>query len=329
MAGTRNSKRHGRFSRTEPNLAAYRILGIGVALALACAYTWPTDALFAITIWPPFVWVSVGLMFALPGIRRRRDRLQWAAISIWILFWLVLGEERKWLPSRLTQYPTDAVEVVTMNCAGGSIDAAREALASKPVLALLQESPSQPELEKLVREVYGGKGAVIVGVDASIVASGKLVPINLNFGQNNFTVAIIETESLGSFLAVSLRLNPPVFRLDYWNPDCWQTYAENRRLRRAELEEMAEYVKDLAPERVIIGGDFNTPPDRGTFVPFDRWVMPASDDSGYSAVNEFPMARIDQVWTKGLIPIRSRAERTEHSDHRVVRTWFHRLPKPD
>jgi hypothetical protein len=306
-------------------LKAIRIAGIVAALALACAYLWPSDALYAITIWPPFVWAAVGLALALPGIRRNRNRLQWASIAVWILFWFVLGEERKWLPSRVLQPSTNAVEVVSLNCAGGSIEAAREALASKPVIALLQESPSRPELEKLVREVYGENGDVLVGVDASIVVKGKFVPVNLNFGANNFTVALVETESLGSFLAVSLRLNPPVFRMDYWNPDCWRSYAENRSRRRAEFEKVAEYVKDLAPSRVILGGDFNTPPDRGTFAPFDGWLQAASDDSGYTAINDFPMARIDQVWSKGFKPLRSRAERTSNSDHRIVRVWFEPL----
>lgn len=309
-------------------MKSFRIAGIFVALALACAYTWPIDALYAITIWPAFVWASIGMAVALIGARRHRNSLFWMVVGTWLAFWLGYGEERKWLPSRFASPPSEGLEVVSLNCAGGSIEAAREALASQPDLALLQESPSRPELEILVREVYGEKGDVLVGVDASIVVRGKVVPISLNFGPTNFTVALVESEVLGRFLAVSLRLQPPVFRMDYWNPACWSEYAENRRLRRAEFEEMTDYVKDLAPEALIIGGDFNTPPDRVTFAPFDGWVMPATDDSGYTAVNEFPMARIDQIWTKGFAKFQSRAERTQHSDHRIVRVWLAPIPKP-
>jgi hypothetical protein len=153
--------------------------------------------------------------------------------------------------------------------------------------------------------------------------------MNLNFGNSNFTVALVETDSLGSFLAVSLRLQPPVFRMDYWKPDCWRAYAEDRRRRRQELAEVAEYVKDLAPTKVILGGDFNSPPDRGTFAPLRGWIQSASDDSGYTAVNEFPMARIDQIWSRGFRPVLSRAEQTMHSDHRLVRVWINRQPRSD
>jgi endonuclease/exonuclease/phosphatase (EEP) superfamily protein YafD len=83
-----------------------------------------------------------------------------------------------------------------------------------------------------------------------------------------------------------------------------------------------EYVEDMAPDRLIIGGDFNTPPDRGTFAPLAEFADQASVDSGYTAINEFPMARIDQVWSRGIRSVRSRAIRTVNSDHRKVEVWF-------
>lgn len=306
-----------------------RVGGFLWATTLICAYYWRSDALYAITIWPPFVWAGLGFVIGLIGVRRHRNRTQLALLGLWLAFWLGFGEEKRWLPSRLLPVTQGTIEVVSLNCAGGSVDAAREALATKPAIALLQESPSQPELEALVREVYGDRGSVIAGIDASIVVEGKIEPINLNFKQSNLTLALVENDELGSLLVCALRLQPPVFRLDYWNPDCWKSYAENRRLRRQEFLEMAEWVKDLAPTRLIIGGDFNTPPDRGTFSPFDGWVQPATVDSGYSAVNEFPMARIDQIWTLGFTPLRSRADRTVHSDHRIVRAWFQKPATQD
>ena len=226
------------------------------------------------------------------------------------------------MPSRLFSPPVSAARVITMNCSGGSVDAAREALAGAPDIALLQESPSQRELESIVRDLYGHAGAVVSGPDASIVVKGKIVDLNLNFGNTNFLAALIESDKLGSLLVVSLRLTPPVFRLDYWNPECWRAYAENRRIRREELLEVVEYVKDLVPDRLIIGGDFNTPPDRGTFAPLATIADQASADSGYTAINEFPIARIDQVWSRGMSATRSRASRTQHSDHRKVEVWF-------
>lgn len=303
-------------------ITVWRCLSLVWLLFLSAAYFWPTDNLYAITIWPPFVWAGLAFVLSMAGLRIHRSRAQLVLLAGWIAFWILFGEERKWIPARLISPQPHAFEVISLNCAGGSIDAAREGLATRPKIALLQESPSSKELEKLVKDIYGDSGKVIAGPDASIVIDGSLTPINLNFRQNNFIAALAEPTGLPPVLIVSLRLQPPIFRLDYGNPDCWKSYAENRRLRREEFIEITEYLKDLAPERVIIGGDFNTPPDTGVFKPFDGWVSPASSNSGYTAVNEVPMARIDQVWTKGFSAQTSRAERTTHSDHRVVRVWF-------
>jgi len=300
----------------------WRLAILGFLACATAAYAWPSDALYAFTIWPPFVWAGIGALLSLPGILKHRTLPQILLISAWLVFWLVFGEERIWMPSRLFSPPTGAARVVSMNCSGGSVDAAREALTGTPEIALLQESPSRSELESIVRNLYGPSGAVVSGPDASIVVKGKFVNLNLNFGNTNFLVALVETEKLGSLLVVSLRLTPPVFRLDYWNPECWRAYAENRRIRREELREVVEYVKDLSPDRLIIGGDFNTPPDRGTFAPLSQFADQASADSGYTAINEFPLARIDQVWSRGIPAARSRASRTVHSDHRKVEVWF-------
>lgn len=303
-------------------IKVWRCLSLLWLLFLSAAYFWPTDVLYAITIWPPFVWAGLAFVLSMAGLRSHRSRTQLVLLASWIAFWIVFGEEWKWVPARFASPPANAFEVISLNCAGGSVHAAREGLSSRPKIALLQESPSIKELEKLVKEVYGDSGEVVAGPDASIIVDGSLTPINLNFRQSNFIAALAEPTGLPPVLIVSLRLQPPIFRLDYWNPDCWKSYAENRRLRREELIEVTEYLKDLAPERVIIGGDFNTPPDTGVFKPFDGWVSPATSNSGYSAVNEFPMARIDQVWAKGFSAHYSRAERTTHSDHRIVRVWF-------
>ena len=90
--------------------------------------------------------------------------------------------------------------------------------------------------------------------------------------------------------------------------------------RRGEL---ADWIAANAKGRnIIVGGDFNTPPDAGTFEPFRGMVEQATGDSGYTAVNEFPMARIDQVWQAGFEEAGSMAFRTQNSDHRMVRCWL-------
>jgi len=280
-------------------------------------YLWPSDRFFAITIWPPFVWTGLSIMLLLFGVRKHRTRLLWAVLSCWLAFWLVLGEEKWWF-RRLVSTPTAGIHVVSLNCAGGTPAAAAEALASRPEIVLLQESPSQEELKRVVRRM-----SVLSGPDASIATSGSLEAIELPKGTSNFVAARVTLPGNAPVFVVSLRLQPPIFDLTYWNPDCWRSYAENRARRRSELDDIVAWIRDHAGEMpIIVGGDFNTPPDPGTFAALADITQCATYDSGYTAVNEFPMARIDQIWTRGFTLNGSRAVQTLHSDHRMVRVWM-------
>jgi hypothetical protein len=302
-------------------LAIWRAFSLVCLLFLTFAYFRPSDALYALTIWPAFVWASLGVVLTLAGIRRFRSKSQIALLVAWFSFWLVFGEEKVWVPLHLVSHPSTDFLVVSLNCAGGSVEAAREALTNQPKIILLQESPSRNEIEKLAKEK---SMSFLAGVDASILTTGDLEPIALPRGTSNFVAGIVRFPNKPDILVVSLRFQPPVFNLEYWNPDCWRSYSENRANRRIELQELADWIAANAKGRkVIVGGDFNTPPDAGTFGPFRGMVKEATGDSGYTAVNEFPMARIDQIWQAGFEVAGSRAVRTQNSDHRMVRCWFY------
>lgn len=302
-------------------ITIWRCLSLTWLLFLSAAYFWPTDALYAITIWPPFVWAGLAFVLSLAGFRRHRTRAQWLLLFAWFSFWTGFGEEKLWIPSRAFEfYDSESHKFVTLNCAGGSVEAAQEALDRNPAILLLQESPSRKELEKLADSGY----SLISGPDASIMVDGKgrLDAIELPRGTSNFVAGVARLYNQEPILVVSLRLQPPIFRLDYWSPDCWQAYTENRERRRAEFAEIMRFIKPHAEKVkwVVIGGDFNTPPDSGTFAPLSGWLTDASRDSGYTATNEFPMARIDQIWTN-IYCFSSRAYQTKNSDHRLVQTW--------
>lgn len=309
-------------------IKVWRGLSLAWLLGLSAAYFWPGDALYAITIWPPFVWAGPAFLGALVGIRKSRTRAQLLLLAAWLFFWIGFGEERKWVGHTLYEpYSSEALRVVSLNCAGGTIEAAEEAFTHNPRILLLQESPGRKELEALVAKEFGEDSSLLAGPDASIAVQGKLEPIELPKGTSNFVAAIAKLPDLEPILVVSLRLQPPVFRLDYWNPDCWRAYAENRRQRRQELKDIGAFLGEHRSKVkwAIIGGDFNNPPDKGVYRPLSSWLKPATQDSGYTAVNEFPLARIDQIWSN-VPSFFSIARKTQHSDHRVVVWQF--FPEP-
>ena len=283
---------------------------------LVLAYLLPTDALYALTIWPPFVWAVAGSLLALTVIRSRK-RFAVAMMAAWLGFFLAFGDEKNWVMNRVSPVSDPDLVVITLNCAGGSSQAAEEAFALAPDILLLQESPSEPALRKLAQKHFGSDYQIAMGVDASIVVrTGQLTAIEQGL---THTLAIFQTESGDPILLGSLRLSPPVFRLDYWNPECWKDYAANRAIHRRELQEIATLAfEQTQTQSMIIGGDFNWTPERGLNGILAPMLRPASKGSGYTAINSFPLARIDQVWSSLDFAASSEAFTTKESDHRMV-----------
>jgi endonuclease/exonuclease/phosphatase (EEP) superfamily protein YafD len=91
-----------------------------------------------------------------------------------------------------------------------------------------------------------------------------------------------------------------------------------------ELREVMAWVRANRKGRdVIIGGDFNCPPDRIMMFEMERLARDAFGERGRgwggTAINTFPMVRIDQIWVGGnIIPKRAEARTTKNSDHRMV-----------
>lgn len=300
------------------------IVSVALLAFLTTAYLVRSDGLYAVTIWPPIAWLLIPFLLFLISLRKK-NRFRRGLVVLWLLFFLVFSEEPLALWHSIVAGGKANLTVVTLNCAGGSPEAAAEVAAYHPDIVLLQESPSEQEVAKLASRLYGDQAAHLHGVDASILVRGTLEPIELPKGTGDF-VAAHATLAGGQKLAiVSLRLQPPIFRLDYWNPACWQDYAENRRLRREELLTIAEFIRaKVGNEPILLGGDFNTPPDPGVtgcLTPELRDAYPESGTLwGYTAVNEFPLARIDQIWvSQGFSPISTTAFKTVNSDHRLVR----------
>jgi endonuclease/exonuclease/phosphatase (EEP) superfamily protein YafD len=302
------------------------VIGSAIAAAtLLIAYAMKEDGLAGLTIWPFWAPAVLCLLPAAVSARRANWKPRVLLLFGWLLAWSTIGEEPSSLARSLVRPEKGTLRVVSLNCAG-SVEAAVEVVDLKPDIVLLQESMGEVELERL-RAKLGTGWSKVVGVDASILARGRLEPVGFPGKPTSFIAAWAHLPE--KTLIVSLRLAPPVFRLDYWNPACWRAYADNKRKRRAELMEIVDAidrVRGTAP--VILGGDFNIPPDHT--VTETLWysaLFDAFEDCGRgwgaTAVNDYPMVRIDQIWASyEWEPVNAYAKKTRNSDHQIAVAEF-------
>jgi vancomycin resistance protein VanJ len=297
-------------------------------LPLAFFYGIRPEWATALTMLPAWSWAAVLLVAPLLALRRESRRGSALVLAAaWGLYLALVPEEPKSLLRSLLPLPTrpagDGIVAVSLN-ALSSLDAALETSAFHPDLVLLQESPSATDVDRLRRELFGNGGSVLVGPDAAIAFRGTLEPLELPPGTTNFVAARAEWNGRKLWV-VSLRLQPPVGRMDLWRSEAWRAQVSSLRSRVEELEEIVEFVVRTAQgEPLLVGGDFNA-------VAGCRSLSPAADaglrDPFYeagrgwpnTAVNDFPFARIDGFrvsahWSAERV----RAVRTAHSDHRMV-----------
>lgn len=87
---------------------------------------------------------------------------------------------------------------------------------------------------------------------------------------------------------------------------------------------MARVWEALGVQPDLVGGDFNTPPDRSVLAPIVGSLRDAFADVGVgfgaTCVNPYPcVVRIDQIWSgRSVEAVRAWVEKTEASDHRML-----------
>jgi len=314
----------------------FRLPAISSLLCIATTllFSLRPDSFAAITFLPAWIWLTIGLILALPSLRAKRKYAFAVVLLMWTGYTFAFVEE----PFSLMRRPGvssveihrareagKAVRLVTLNCASGSFAAASEVKKYRPDIVLLQESPSRSDISRLARELYGKSGSFAYGPDASIIARGKLQAFRqLSFESSIYTAASVILRSGFKANVVSLRLVPPVFRLDLWSPNCWRSQKENRQERREQIKLIAAKIRQFPKDvPVIIGGDFNAPAGDAVF----RLLEPRLHDTftegglgwGNTVLNETPVQRIDQIWASSNIKAACvRAYRTRNSDHRLV-----------
>lgn len=324
-----------KLSTTKTVISWIGITAAAISLVLFVAvffsYLVKPDRLAALTFFPPLAWGILGICLALLTRMYRKSALIFFAVC-WLIFIGIFAEEPKSLLRGFFASDTDQqsdskgiITVISLNCAGGNIQAAREIIPYQPDIVLLQEAPAQKEdLESLARELFNTIG-IAYGPDCAIIAKGKLEQLELSRPQSIFmTAARIQFQSGVQTEVFSLRLRPPVMDFDLLSADCWKNHTQDRQSRRKQLQQVIEQIDTVSRYfPVIVGGDFNVTAHDGCLELFDPYLkdtfIEAGMGWGHTALNSIPLFRTDQIWANSHCKITSCVSKeTMHSDHRMV-----------
>ncbi len=319
-AGTGAPPKQRRLSIWGPRIG---IVVLAIWAILQLTQPLPTTA---VTVWP--AWVGCGLLLPLFLVNKAKRGL---LFTLWLIPSLALTEDT--IPVIRAAFPPATADktfrIVSLNCAGGMLGAALEVKPLRPDIILFQESPSEKELQNVARIVFRGEPSAIVrGPDAVILAKGELDPVKFDRIRGNFTAARWLGPEGERLNLVSLRLAPPVMRIDLYSPDAWRSFTDSRTNRTEEVDEIAADLKSANFTPDVIGGDWNTPPDS-----YSQSVLTAGLTDAYrstgrwlgaTCVNPYPnIVRIDQIWGSPKVKfLNTWVVKTEFSDHRIVVSDF-------
>jgi vancomycin resistance protein VanJ len=298
------------------------VLGIGI---LVCYITrW--DHVAAVTFLPFWVWGIMGTMLTLIAWRLHRRIWHLLISLIWVCLTLFYSDDISRLirPHLSGKAPVTGrhLRVISLNCAG-QVSAAAEAGSWKPDIVLLQESPSSNDVAKLSREWFGDGGDFLVGLDCSIIARGRLTRLS-DLKTTRFSRTHLALPQGTGVEVISLRLVPPVVRLDLWSPACWRAHLYDRRVRKEQMQQLVDDLQGFKADiPYIAGGDFNSPAGDAVSALLKPRLKDTFRDGGIgwgnTGINEFPVSRPDQIWvSRDFQTIAAWAVKTRNSDHRMV-----------
>lgn len=309
------------------------VISMFLCIALFLAYIIEPDFCAVITFWPAWIWGTLGIALALFSLSTNK-KLPWAALSIWILFIIFEAEEPlAFLRSGLlfnrdckNSCPAgNCLRVISLNCAGGNINAAEELLELSPDIVLLQESPQKKDLEILVQKLFAGKGELVIEGDTAILIRGRVIKTDTGKqGLSFMTAARAHLPSGPEIETISVHLTPPATAVNLLSPACWWEHYEDRQQRLKEiisLEKCLEPIDQNIP--LLVGGDFNAVLWRGAIRVLSSRLNDVFKQSGRgwpgTAPFNLPLWRIDQIWvSKHLKPVKAWSEPSKNSDHRIV-----------
>jgi endonuclease/exonuclease/phosphatase (EEP) superfamily protein YafD len=318
-----------RTTRSHRGRKSILAVSAGLCVAISLAYWWQPDWLAPVTLVPAWCWLAPGLALTAWGMSRKHKLWSLAVMVLWVAYTIVLVEEVRSL-ARIRSRPTAnwvaarargrGIRVVSLNCYVANWRAAAEVASWEPDIVLLQESPSREHLARLTEDLFGADGTHLWGGDTSILARGTIRPRHVD-GTSHFVQATVELPSGLKTEVVSLRLHPPVFRLDFLRPGFWVAHRDNRVRHRRQILDVRQRIRSIRTP-LIAGGDFNAVPRDAALDPLrDRLsdtFLEAGHGWGNTGTSRYPLFRVDQIWASPHFLAESvTAQKTIHSDHRM------------
>ena len=304
----------------------------GLSIVSLCYVTQP-DWLAPVTLVPPWYWVLVGSLLAVWGYSSEHKRRVLAVLALWGAFAVFFVEESHGLVRAMRPMATNrqeareqglGIRVSRSTAAWGRARALRRSPRGTRTSCCCKNHPdgmtfsncrascSEPTVRRCAAVMYR-----FSSVDGSNPSTWTLA--------SHFVHATVELPNGFEVNVISLRLSPPVFRLDFWTPGFWREHRDNRVKHRKQIS------RDLAAHRRTADGR-NTGLSAATSIcrptiahlnPLLSKLTDAFDHAGRgwgpTGTNTYPLFRVDQVWVSQAFHIESvRAQKTLHSDHRMV-----------
>lgn len=304
-----------------------------LCFVLFFAYILQPDFCAAVTFWPIWIWAIPGmaLSFAAIGVNKMAGL---AVTFVWVLLVGFMAEEPLRLLRSCIYFERDCksactggncLRVISLNCAGGNLNAAEELFQYTPDIVLIQESPPPKDLKILVEKLFANEGEFVLEDDTAILGRGRITKSEVGSENRLFMVGgHIRLVSGVEIEAVSVHLSPPTACMNLLSPDCWREHRDDRRMRLQKIAAIREHlnlIDDSVP--LVIGGDFNASPWTGAAKIFMPRLYDSFGQGGIgwpgTAPAHLPLWRVDQIWTsRHFKTVKVWSENCKHSDHRIV-----------
>lgn len=296
------------------------------------------------TIWPSFLWLCGLLPLVLMTWDRRR--LRWFCVQGALLIAFVLSTTEwqsvvrwpdtaaieRWEAIRASEHSGRALRVVTWNLSGQSW--ASPAVCKKlapldPDLCFFQETRDDESAEDDGRPTMWRGWHWLDGGDCGLLSRlpVRALPTKRIGPWSPPQMALVNLGEGRELLAINVRLMLPSLVLNPLTRRNRTRLSEDHQARKSQYPALAGLIEETQAEHAVddalLAGDFNTSASRYSLRPLRQWLTDAwrikGRGWGRTMTNEFPVARIDQVWiTPGIEAIDGRVVEGSPSDHRLV-----------
>lgn len=308
--------------------AACGWISLLVAITIFAVHWFQFDSLAPVTLVPPWLWLVPAFLLTAVSSKGISRAFLLGIIIAWSIFFVLFAEEARSLvrlgrPTLSVDGPEKGgIRVASLNCNVGKVQAALEVGQFNPDIVLLQESPGADRASEIGAALFGDNASFVDGGDAAIIVNGMLEPSTVD-GSRHFVHAVATLNGGQVIDIVSLRLSPPVFRMDFWETGFWEDHRKTRKKHRSQLQAVMDYLEQhQVTPNLIIGGDFNMVGNDSAFSPF-AGLSDTFKEAGVgwcnTGTNDYPLFRVDQIWTSnGFVCNVMKAYQTENSDHRMI-----------